>query len=98
MSENAIDSDNISKLAPDTAKPKGARKSVKKPFASNVIDTIAKAVELDNRITNQGDIALGEFAGNIGIEFGQILTGQLGGLDYTMIGGLLSPMCDRRKP
>ena len=30
ISENAIDSENISKLAPDTAKPKGARKAGKK--------------------------------------------------------------------
>jgi hypothetical protein len=30
MSENAIDSDNISKPAPDTVKPKGARKPTKK--------------------------------------------------------------------
>jgi hypothetical protein len=30
MSENAIDSENASKLAPDTAKPKGARKAAKK--------------------------------------------------------------------
>jgi hypothetical protein len=30
MSENAIDSENISKLAPDTAKPKVARKAGKK--------------------------------------------------------------------
>ena len=29
MSENAIDSENISKPAPDTAKPKGARKAKK---------------------------------------------------------------------
>jgi uncharacterized membrane protein YqiK len=29
MSENAIDSENISKLAPDSAKPKGARKTKK---------------------------------------------------------------------
>jgi hypothetical protein len=31
MSENAIDSENVSKPAPDTAKPKGARKPAKKP-------------------------------------------------------------------
>ena len=30
MSENAIDSNNISKPAPDTEKPKGARKATKK--------------------------------------------------------------------
>ena len=30
MSENAIDSENISKPAPDTAKPNGARKPAKK--------------------------------------------------------------------
>jgi hypothetical protein len=30
MSENAIDSENISKQAPDTAKPKGVRKAGKK--------------------------------------------------------------------
>jgi hypothetical protein len=30
MSENAIDSENISKPAPDPAKPKGARKLTKK--------------------------------------------------------------------
>jgi hypothetical protein len=30
MSENAIDSENIGKPAPDTAKPKGARKAAKK--------------------------------------------------------------------
>src|SRR5712675_51318 len=30
MSENAVDSENISKPAPDTAKPKGARKPAKK--------------------------------------------------------------------
>jgi hypothetical protein len=30
MSENAMDSENINKPAPDKAKPKGARKSVKK--------------------------------------------------------------------
>jgi hypothetical protein len=30
MSENAIDSENTSKPAPDTAKPKGARKAAKK--------------------------------------------------------------------
>ena len=30
MSENAIDSENISKSAPDAAKPKGARKGGKK--------------------------------------------------------------------
>ena len=31
MSENAIDSENISKPAPDAAKPKGARKPARKP-------------------------------------------------------------------
>jgi hypothetical protein len=31
MSENAIDGENISKPAPDTAKPKGARKPQRKP-------------------------------------------------------------------
>jgi hypothetical protein len=31
MSENAIDKENISKPAPDTVKPKGARKAGKKP-------------------------------------------------------------------
>jgi hypothetical protein len=30
VSENAIDSENMSKLAPETAKPKGARKPTKK--------------------------------------------------------------------
>jgi len=30
MSENAIDNENISKPAPDAAKPKGARKAAKK--------------------------------------------------------------------
>ena len=34
MSENAIDSGNISKPAPDTAKPNGARKAVKKAKAT----------------------------------------------------------------
>jgi hypothetical protein len=34
MSESAIDSENISKPAPDTAKPKGARKASKKAKAA----------------------------------------------------------------
>jgi hypothetical protein len=37
MIENAIDSGNISKPAPDTANPKGTRKAAKKPkFAKKV--------------------------------------------------------------
>jgi hypothetical protein len=35
VSENAIDSNNISKPAPDTAKPKGARKPAKKAKPAN---------------------------------------------------------------
>jgi hypothetical protein len=32
MSENVVDSETISKPAPDTTKPKGARKAAKKPM------------------------------------------------------------------
>jgi len=43
MSENAIDSENIGKPAPDTAKPKGARKAGKKTKPSKKAGRAKKA-------------------------------------------------------
>jgi hypothetical protein len=43
MSENAIDSENLSKPAPDTAKPKGARKAGKKAKAAKKSGRAKKA-------------------------------------------------------
>jgi hypothetical protein len=43
MSENAIDSETISKPAPDTAKPKGARKAGKKAKPAKKVGRAKKA-------------------------------------------------------
>ncbi len=68
------------------------------PLAGNIIDLAARGIEFPNGITNKGDIALGMFAGNAGFYFGNLLTGKMSGVDHTAIGGLLSPMCDHKKP
>ena len=46
MSENVIDSENISKPAPDTAKPKGARKPTKKAKAAKKAGRAKKAAAM----------------------------------------------------
>jgi hypothetical protein len=45
MSENAIDSESISKPAPDTARPKGVRKARKKAKAAKKAARAKKAAK-----------------------------------------------------
>jgi hypothetical protein len=53
MSENTIDSENISKSAPDTAKPKAARKAGKKAKPAKKAARAKKPAKLKADRTNK---------------------------------------------